>query len=70
VSLQRAPLPPRPPLPRVPWLSCHRRRRCGRRDWSSSLAIGGGDAAHQAEAQLTEEEAQLTKEVARPRKDG
>jgi hypothetical protein len=34
------------------------------------LAIRGGGAAHQAEAQLTEEEAQLTKEVARPRKGG
>jgi hypothetical protein len=37
--------PPRPPLPRVPQLSCHRRRCRGCCQWSSS-AIGGGGVAH------------------------
>jgi hypothetical protein len=44
--------PPRPPLPRVSWLSCRYRQRRGCRKWSS-LAIGGGGAAHQGEALLT-----------------
>jgi hypothetical protein len=54
--------PPRPPWPPPPWvtrLSC-RRCRCHGCHKLSSLAIGGGGAAHQGEAQLTREEAQLS----------
>jgi hypothetical protein len=52
VSLQE------PPRPRVLQLSCHRRRRGGCLEWSS-LAIGGGGAAHQGEVELTREAVQL-----------